>query len=155
MSTTSPLETLFTHSQQDTYEAQGLTAAYVYLGFGVPTVSGYAYLIGNNDATDFGAGAGGPVFDQENVFINSFVNLITGNTTAAANFATTLGAATTLSAALTAVYNSMVPVAEQTEAGRTFFLSEASYYTARAAQVDLTSIVGQAAVAAGALANIL
>jgi hypothetical protein len=121
----------------------------------VPSVDGYTFLINNNDATDFGAGAGGPVFNQENVYINSFVNLITGNTTAAANFATTLGGATTLTAALTAVYNSMVPTVDQTEAGRTFFLSEASYYTARAAQVDLTSIVGQAAVGAAALANIL
>ena len=57
----SQLETLFTNSQQDGYQSQGLTAAYVYLGLGVPSVSGYAYLIGNNDATDFGSGAGGPV----------------------------------------------------------------------------------------------
>src|ERR1700678_994213 len=129
MATTSPLETLFAQSQQNTYQSQGLTAAYVYLGFGVPSVDGYTFLINNNDATDFGAGAGGPVFNQENVYINSFVNLVTGNTTAASNLAAILGGATTLSAALTAVYNSMVPTAEQNAAGRAFFLSEASFYT--------------------------
>jgi hypothetical protein len=149
------LEALFSESQQNAFQSQGLTAAYVYLGFGVPTVDGYTFLINNNDATDFGAGAGGPVFNQENVYINAFVNLITGNTTAAANFATTLGGATTLTAALTAVYNSMVPTVDQTAAGRTFFLSEASFYEARAAQVGLTTLVGQAAVGAAALANIL
>jgi hypothetical protein len=124
----------------------------------VPSVDGYTFLINNNNATDFGAnqpGVLGPVFNQENVYINSFVNLITGNTTAAADFAAILGGATTLPAALTAVYNSMVPVADQNAAGRAFFLSEASYYTLRATGDGLTSLVGEAAVAAGALANIL
>jgi hypothetical protein len=149
------LQAQFSASSQDQYQSQGLTAAYVYTGFGVPTLQGYQTLIGNNDATDFGAGAGGAIFNQENVYINSFVNLITGNPTAASNFTTILGGATTLSAALTAVYNSMVPAADQTATGLLFLLSEADFFTARAAQVGLTTIEGVAAVAAASLANIL
>ena len=67
------LQALFSESQQNGFQSQGLTAAYVYLGLGVPSVDGYTFLINNNNATDFGAntpGVPGPVFNQENVYIN-------------------------------------------------------------------------------------
>jgi hypothetical protein len=149
------LQAQFSASSQDQYQSQGLTAAYVYLGFGVPTINGFVNLVTTNDTTDFGSGPGGPVFNQENVFINEFVNLYSGNSVATTTFNNILSGATTLSAALTAVYDSMVPTTARTAAGLSNFLSEASYFTERAAQVGLTSVQGEAIVGAAALANIL
>jgi hypothetical protein len=80
------LDTLIDATAQNTSQFKGLTAAYDYLGFGVPSIDGYTFLINNNNATDFGAGPSGPVFNDENIYINTMNALYQGNPDAKASF---------------------------------------------------------------------
>ncbi|BAT57575.1 serralysin precursor [Variibacter gotjawalensis] len=133
---------------------KGLTAAYQYLGFGVPTIDGYTNLINNNNATNFGAG-GNFVFNDENVYINSFASLYRFNADAKAAFDAIVGGGATNSDKLGLVYDSIVPLSAQSAAGKAYFVSQANFYSQRAAELGITGPNAGAVVAAAALSKIV
>lgn len=147
------LQAIFSATAQNTSQAKGLTAAYDFLGFGVPSMDGYKYLINSNNATDFGAGAGGPVFNDENIYINVMNALYQGNATAHADF-DSIAAGKSLQEALTAVYQAVIPEACRTTSGLDYFVSQAGFYQARAAELGIAGTTGAALVGAAALIKI-
>lgn len=149
----SDLKTLIDASAQNLYQFKGLTAAYQVLLGGVPTLDGYEYLINENNSTNFGAGPG-VVFNEENIYINTVNSLYQGNPAAAAAFDAILVGAASIQDKLNAVYNFVVPVAFRSEEGRAYFLSQADFYVARAAELDIDGANGFAVVAFAGLTNI-
>ena len=138
------LSTLFTANAS---QAKALTAVYQTLLDGVPNIGGYTALIEGNVTSNFGAGEG-TTFNDENIFINIANSLIAGNATATAKFAT-LSAGSTLKNQVEALYNSLIPVAAQTDAGREFMTrpDALAFYTAAAAERGITSAEGPAIIA--------
>ena len=147
------LDALIDASGQNLSQFKGLTGAYVYLGFGVPTQAGYTALINSNNDSNFGAGPG-VTFNDENVIINTMNALYQGNADAKATFDALLAGAASLQDKLTAVYNSIIPEGERSEAGLAYFQSQADFYIARAAELDIEGANGPALVAAAALLKI-
>lgn len=150
----SDLETLINASAQNTSQFKGLSAAYEFLGFGVPTIDGYTFLINENNSTNFGAGPG-VTFNDENIYINTMNALYQGNPSAKAVFDALVGGGATLQDKLTIVYNTIVPASEQTGAGRDYFVSQAAFYTARAAELGIPGLDGATLVGAASLMKIV
>lgn len=148
------LDALIDATTQNTSQFHGLTAAYVFLGFGVPTIAGYTTLINDNNASNFGAGASGPTFNDENIYINTMNALYQGNATAKANFDAIVNSGATMQDKLSAVYDSIIPAANQSDAGRAYFMSQAAFYEARAAELGIAGLNGAALVGAAALIKI-
>ena len=148
------LQALFQGSTQNASQAKGLTAAYQVLKGGVPTIDGYTFLINENNNTNFGAGASGPTFNDENIYINVMNALYQGDTEAKATFDAIVAGGATLQDKLVAVYNNFIPAAQQTDAGRAYFTSQADFYTTRAAELGIAGSNGASLVAAAALIKI-
>ncbi|BAT60608.1 hypothetical protein GJW-30_1_03156 [Variibacter gotjawalensis] len=150
----SDLKSLVASTSQNTSQFKGLSAAYAYLGFGVPTIDGYTALINNNNTTNFGAG-GSTVFNDENVYINSFAALYRFNADARAVFDALVLDRDAIQEKFALVYDSMVPLTEQTSAGRAYFVSQANFYNLRAAELGVGGVNGGAIVGAASLAKII
>ncbi len=100
-------------------QAKAISAAYQILLGGVPAQAGYNFLITSNLTSNFGAGPG-PVFNDENIYINVANSLVQGNATAAAKF-NALATGTTLQDKIGALYGKLIPLGQQTAEGRAFF----------------------------------
>lgn len=148
------LNTLINASAQNTSQFKGLSAAYGILLGGAPTIDGYTTLINTNNSTNFGAGASGPTFNDENIYINTINALYQGNATAKANFDAIVSSAATIQDALTLVYNYVIPASARTEAGLNYFKSQASFYAGRAAELGVAGTNGTALVAFASLTKI-
>lgn len=103
--------------------AMGIATAYQVLLGGVPNQAGFSSLINTAISSNFGAGVG-PIFNQENIFINLINNLVQGNTTARTEF-DSLATGLTLKAKVTSIYNEIVPQSKQTADGLAFLTSDA------------------------------
>lgn len=149
---TSSVETLFS-SYGDA--AKGLSAAYGVLLDGVPNQTGFKFLIGNAAVTNFGAGDG-PVFNQENIFINLVNNLVQGNPAAKAKF-NTLATGDTLEAKITALYKAVIPVSNQTTDGLNFFTRPEGikFFEDAAAERGIAGAEGAAVAALAAMLKIV
>lgn len=147
------LQRLFA-ANEDTGEA--LTAAYVIFEGGAPSQSGYVNLINTAISTNYGAGPG-VVFNSENIFINIFNNLVTGNADAAAAFDGFVGAATSLSDQVSALYAQFVPAELQTAEGLAFMIrpEALAFYEGVAAERGMVGEDGPATVALASLIEIL
>jgi hypothetical protein len=133
---------------------KGLTAAYQVLLNGVPNQSGIEYLMSQALATNFGAGSG-VVFNQENIFINLFNNLVQGNADAASAFSSLAGSGS-LSDQIISLYNAFVPAGSRNPAGLDFFNrpDAVSFYSAAAAERGITSDNGPAIIAAASMLKV-
>ena len=149
----SDLKTLIDASAQNKSQFKGLSAAYEALMGGTPSIDGYTFLINANNASNFGANPS-VVFNDENIYINTINALYQGNATAKANFDAILSGAASIQDKLNAVYDYLIPVPARTDEGRAYFLSQASFYTARAAELGITGDNGPAVVAFAALTKI-
>lgn len=99
-------------------QSKAISAAYQVLLGGTPGIAGFDFLIKGNLATNFGAGSG-PVFNDENIFINVANALVQGNATAAATF-NTLASGNTLAEKVASLYAKIIPAAKQTAEGLAF-----------------------------------
>ncbi len=134
-------------------QLKGLSAAYSVLLGGIPSLDGYDFLIKNNNATNFGAGAG-PVFNDENIIINTLNALYQGNPIAKAAFNGIVGGGPAGADILSAVYNYVIPASFRSDAGLAYFKSQEAFYTARAAELGIPGAAGAAVVAFAALTKI-
>ena len=148
------LKTLMNASAQNMSQFKGLSAAYGILLGGTPSIDGYTSLINTNNTTNFGAGATGPTFNDENIYINTINALYQGNATAKANFDAIVAGQASIQDALTAVYNYVIPVTARTQAGLDYFKSQASFYAGRAAELGVAGTNGTALVAFASLTKI-
>ncbi len=121
---------------------------------GVPGISGYEFLIKGNLASNFGAGAG-PVFNDENIFINVANSLVQGNPTAAAAF-NTLAAGTTLADKITSLYTKIIPASKQSADGLAFLIRPdgLKFYQDVARERGITAENGPAVTALASLLKI-
>lgn len=149
----SDLKTLINATSQNLSQYKGLTAAYNYLGLGVPTIDGYTTLIGTNNSTNFGSNSS-VVFNDENIYINTMNALYQGNATAKAAFDSLVGGGASIQDKLIAVYQSIIPAAQQSAAGQAYFISQAAFFTARAAELGIPGTTGAALVGAATLIKI-
>lgn len=148
------LKTLMNASAQNMSQFKGLSAAYGILLGGTPSIDGYTALINTNNTTNFGAGAAGPTFNDENIYINTINALYQGNATAKANFDAIVAGSASIQDALTAVYNYIIPASARTQAGLDYFKSQASFYAGRAAELGVAGTNGTALVAFASLTKI-
>jgi hypothetical protein len=146
------LTTLVNATTQNLSQLKGLSIAYNLLG-GAPSIAGYTALINANNASNFGAGPG-PVFNDENVYINTLNALYQGNPDAKTAFDAIVSGGASLSDKLTLVYNKLVPADARTDAGLNFFKSQSAFYEARAAELGVAGSNGAALVAYASLAKI-
>ncbi len=147
------LSTLINATDQNLSQFKGLTAAYSVLG-GVPSIDGYRFLINRNNETNFGAGRDGPVFNDENIYINTVNALYQGNATARANADALLSTVETLNDRLSLIYDHIIPQDARSDEGRAHFLSQAEFYAARAAELGIEGPNGAAVVAFASLMKI-
>ena len=145
------LATLVNSSTQNLSQFKGLTVAYNFLIGGTPSIDGYTALINANNSSNFGAGASGPMFNDENVFINTLNALYQGNPAAKTAFDAIVAGAATSSDKLIKVYNSSSRLSAQSDAGKAYFLSQAAFYEARAAELGVAGANGAALVGFAAL----
>ncbi len=147
------LKTLIDAKPSNLSQFKGLTAAYEVLLGGVPTIDGYTFLINKNNADNFGAPAS-VVFNDENIYINTINALYQGNPTAKAAFDAIVAGQASIQDKLGAVYKFVIPAANQSADGLSYFLSQASFYTARAAELGIVGGNGPAVVAFASLVKI-
>lgn len=134
-------------------QLKGLSAAYGTLMGGIPTLDGFANLMAANNQTNFGAGPG-PIFNDENIIINTLNALYQGNTSAKSAFNAIIGGGTSIPDLLTSVYNFVIPAAARTQSGLDYFKSQAGFYTGRAAELGIPDASGAAVVAFASLTKI-
>ncbi len=96
-------------------QGKAIAAAYQTLLGGIPSAGGFEFLIKGNLSTNFGAGAG-PVFNDENIFINVANSLVQGNPIASAQF-NILASGATLAQQVASLYAKIIPLAKQTPDG--------------------------------------
>ncbi|BAT57568.1 hypothetical protein GJW-30_1_00074 [Variibacter gotjawalensis] len=150
----SDLKTLVNATGQNISQFKALTAAYELFGFGVPTIKGYTDLIGNNNATNFGSYSS-YAFNDENIYINSFVNLYQGNNEGRAVFDKLIESSFDARTVLITVYQQLVPIEMRSTEGREYFLSQQDFFVNRAAEFDFSPVAGVGVVGAAALMKIL
>jgi hypothetical protein len=133
-------------------QAKAIASAYQTLLGGIPGISGFDFLIKANLTSNFGASPS-VVFNDENIFINVVNALVQGNAEATSKFST-LAAGTTLSAKITSLYQSIIPVAKQSADGIAFFTRPdgLKFYQDVAKERGITAENGPAVIA---LASIL
>ena len=153
----SDLATLIDASSQNLYQFKAFTVAYNLLLGGVPNIDGYTTLINTNDDTNFGAKTStsdGPMFNQENVYINIANALYQGNPTAHSAF-DAIASGASIQDQLNAVYDAVVQAADRTDAGRAAFVAQADFYAAKAAELGISGSHGAALVGFAGLLNIV
>ncbi len=135
-------------------QAKAISAAYQILLGGVPGQAGYEFLIKGNLSTNFGAGAG-PVFNDENIFINVANALVQGNATATAKF-NALAAGNTLAEKITSLYKAIIPTAKQSADGIAFITRPdgLKFYQDVARERGITAENGPAVTAMASLLKI-
>lgn len=135
-------------------QTKGISALYEILLGGVPNQAGFTFLINGNNATNFGAGPG-PVFNDENIYINIANALVQGNATATTKFST-LAIGTTLVEQVTSLYQAIIPAASQSAEGLAYITSAANltFYTAVAAERGITSDNGPSIISLASLLKI-
>lgn len=143
------LDTLF---DANASQAKGIAAIYQMLIGGVPSIGGFTFLINGNNATNFGAGVG-PVFNDENIYINVANALVQGNSTAKAIF-DTLAVGPTLKDQVISLYKAIIPLDKQVQEGLDFITRPAGldFYQQVALERGITTANGGAIIA---LASIL
>ncbi len=151
LTTDLPFPALFAANLSQT---KAISAAYQVLLGGVPGISGYEFLIKGNLASNFGAGPG-PVFNDENIFINVANSLVQGNPTATAAF-NTLAAGATLSEKIASLYAKIIPASKQTPEGVAFLTRPdgLKFYQDVARERGITSENGAAVTAMASLLKI-
>lgn len=150
------LKTLIHSTEQNYSQIKGLAAAYELLLGGIPNIEGFAALIKTNNKTNFGsktAIGAGPVFNDETIIINSMNALYQGNAGAKAAF-DAIAVGPTLAVKIAAVYDTLIPITHQTINGRIYFADQATFYSAKAAELGIPGEEGAALVAAAALTKI-
>ncbi len=148
------LKNLMNANAQNLSQVKGLSAAYGILLGGTPSIDGYTFLINANNTSNFGAGATGPRFNDENIYINTINALYQGNPTAKAAFDAIVAGSSTIQDALTAVYNFVIPASARSQAGLDYFKSQATFYATRAAELGISGTNGAAVVAFASLTKI-
>ncbi len=135
-------------------QAKAISAIYQVLVGGTPSSGGYDFLIKGNIASNFGAGAG-PVFNDENIFINVANALIQGNPQATAKF-NVLAAGSTIEAKIGSLYAKIIPTAKQTPEGLAFITRPdgIKFYKDVAIERGITSENGPAVIALASLLKI-
>ena len=154
----SPAIDLFGHLfANEPAAAAGVAVAYETLLGGVPTVAGFINLITNAIATNFGSYRQDVTFNEENIVINVVNGLVQYNPDAGEAFASLIAGTTTPGSKLAAIYDELVPVAKQTQAGREFFarLEAVTFYEAVAEERGVSGPDGAAIVALASLLNVL
>ena len=138
----------------NTSAASGMATAYHVLLGGVPNQAGFMSLLNQAISTNFGAGAG-PVFNQENIFINLINNLVQGNTDARAKF-NELATGADLAAKVTTLYKTIVPPSKQSDDGLAFITRPEglAFYQNVAAERGVAGTDGAAIVALASILNI-
>ncbi len=135
-------------------QGKAIAAAYQTLLGGTPAIAGFDFLIKANLSTNFGAGAG-PVFNDENIFINVANSLVQGNATAAAKF-NTLASGATLADKVASLYKAIIPTAKQTAEGVAFLTRPdgLKFYQDVAKERGITAENGPAVVAMASLLKV-
>lgn len=136
--------------------AAALSAAYQTLLSGVPTAAGYKALINAAVSTNFGSNNPAIDFNRENIFINIFSSLATGNGAAAEAFEDiTLGG--NLAVSVERLYNAFVREADRSEAGLSYLTrpEALAFYQQVAIDRAVPGPYGAAIAAAGSLLGIL
>lgn len=152
----STLATLIEASSSNLAQFNALSVGYNFLG-GVPSVSGFISLINTNIQTNFGsktATSPGPIFNDENVYINIANALYQGNATLRSVFDSFLASESTLAGKLSLLYDDIIAPSARSEAGKAFFQSQSEFYIARAAELGISGINGAAVVGGAALTKI-
>ena len=146
-----PFPTLFAANLS---QGKAIAAAYQTLLGGTPGIAGFDFLIKANLSTNFGAGAG-PVFNDENIFINVANSLVQGNATAAATF-NSLASGATLAEKIASLYSKIIPVAKQTADGVAFLTRPdgLKFYQDVAKERGITAENGPAVVAMASLLKV-
>ena len=135
-------------------QGKAISAIYQVLLGGTPSTGGFDFLIKGNLASNFGAGAG-PVFNDENIFINVANALIQGNPQATAKF-NVLAAGSTIEAKVGSLYAKIIPTAKQTPEGLAFITRPdgIKFYKDVAIERGITSENGPAVIALASLLKI-
>ena len=99
-------------------QAKGISAIYQVLLNGIPSIEGFIFLINENNSSNFGAGPG-PVFNDENIFINIMNALVQGNSDARKSFEVQASGVTLVNK-ITALYGILIPDENQSVSGLSF-----------------------------------
>lgn len=134
--------------------SNALAAAYEVLLGGVPNENGFMDLINMSISTNFGSGRG-PVFNQENIFINLVNNLVQGNGAARSKF-DSIATGSTNAEKIAAIYREIVPSDFQTNDGLDFITrpDAITFYQSAAAERGITGPDAAAIIAMASLLNI-
>ena len=153
MTTLAELNALL-QAHSDTFE--GIAAAYETLLYGVPSINGFAYLINNAIATNYGAHDNAIEFNRENIFINITNALVLGNDGALQAFQKMLGEASTLSDKILAIVDDLVP-GWVSDAGRAYLTrpEALSFYENVAVERGVAGPDGSAVVALASILDII
>ncbi len=119
-----------------------------------PGIAGFEFLIKGNLSTNFGAGAG-PVFNDENIFINVANSLVQGNPIASAQF-NSLASGATLAQQVASLYAKIIPLAKQTPDGLAYLTRPdgLKFYQDVAKERGITAENGPAVVAMASLLKV-
>ncbi len=135
-------------------QGKAIAAAYQILLGGTPGIAGFEFLIKGNLSTNFGAGAG-PVFNDENIFINVANSLVQGNPIASAQF-NSLASGATLAEQVASLYAKIIPLAKQTADGLAYLTRPdgLKFYQDVAKERGITAENGPAVVAMASLLKV-
>lgn len=145
------LNTLFDANES---QAKSLAAIYQTLVGGVPNIAGFTFLINANNLANYGAGPG-PVFNDENIYINIANALVQDNAVAKAAFdAMSVGA--TLKDQVESIYKTLIPFANQTTEGLAYIIRPEglAFYAAVALERGITTANGAAIIAMASILKI-
>ncbi|MCB1470694.1 MAG: hypothetical protein KDK08_26875 [Rhizobiaceae bacterium] len=136
---------------------QGIAAAYEALLYGVPSISGFTYLINNAVATNYGSSDPTVEFNRENIFINIANALVAGNEVAQNTFGAIIGNASTLSEKILAIYEDLSPPGWISEEGRSYLTrpEALAFYEGVAAERGMGGPDGAAIVAMASMLDIM
>ncbi len=151
LSTDLPFPALFAANLS---QGKAIAAAYQTLLGGTPGIAGFEFLIKGNLSTNFGAGAG-PVFNDENIFINVANSLVQGNPIASAQF-NSLASGATLAQQVASLYAKIIPLAKQTPDGLAYLTRPdgLKFYQDVAKERGITAENGPAVVAMASLLKV-
>jgi hypothetical protein len=137
-----------------TSTAGALSAAYGILLGGIPNQAGLKALIGAALSTNFGAWPG-PVFNDENIFINLVNNLVQGNPAAKTTF-DSLATGSTLAEKIGSLYIEIIPGEARTVDGLAFLTRPEgiAFYQQVAAERGVAGDDGAAIIALASLLRI-
>ncbi len=135
-------------------QTKAIAAAYQTLLGGIPGIAGFEFLINANLSTNFGA-EHGPVFNDENIYINVLNALIQGNPAAEAKF-NSLASGHTLSEQIASLYEAIIPAGRQTAEGLAFLTRDEGlhFYEEVAEARGITAENGPAIVAMASLLKV-